>query len=94
MSQQLEPRVLDADTGYAGRFMAIIYNNDRNSFEEVMETVAYATCCTMEEAYFETWEAHMYGKAPVHFSTQEVCCVASIMSNIGVQTEVRPEWDD
>jgi ATP-dependent Clp protease adapter protein ClpS len=95
VSQQVEPRVHDADSGYSGRFMAVIFNNETNSFEEVVETIAYATCCTMDEAYCETWEAHHYGKAAIHFGSQEVCCaVASIVSNIGVRTEVRPEWDD
>lgn len=95
MNQQVEPLVLDADVGYCGRFMTVIFNNDYNTFEEVVETLAYATGCTMEEAYMEAWEAHHYGEASVHFSTQEVCCaVACIISNIGVRTEVRPEWDD
>ena len=95
MGQQVLPRVHDGEVGYGGRFVTVIFNNDRNSFEEVVETIAYATGCTMEEAYIETWEAHHYGKAAIHYSSQEVCCaVACIVSNIGVQTEVRPEWEE
>lgn len=95
MSQQVAPSVLDAHTGYRGGFVTVIFNNDTNTFEEVIEAITLATGCTLEEAYIETWEAHTYGKASIHFATQTACCaVASIVSNIGVKTEVRPEWED
>lgn len=75
--------------------MALIYNNDTNTFEEVMRQIIFATACSLEEAYVETWEAHTFGQAPVYFGTQSACCaVASIISAIGVRTEVRPEWDE
>ena len=93
ITTQVEPTVLEANSGYDGRYMAVIYNNDLNGFHEVAQAVSYATGCTLEEAFIETWEAHTYGKAAIHFGTPEVCCaVASIVSNIGVKTEVRPEW--
>lgn len=95
MSQQTLPEIHDAESGYTGRYVTIIFNNDTNTFEEVVESIAYATGCTMEEAYIETWEAHVYGKAAIHFSSQVVCsAVAAIISNIGVKTEVRPEWEE
>ena len=95
MAEQIQPKILDADVGYRGRYMAVIFNNDANSFAEVLATVMYATSCTIQEAYMETWEAHHYGSAPIYFGSQEVCCaVSAIISNIGVRTEVRPEWED
>lgn len=95
MSTQTLPEIFDADTGYGGRFMTLIYNNDTNTFDEVIEALMRATGCTVEEAYMEAWEAHTFGRAPVHFSSQEACCaVATIVGRIGVRTEVRPEWDD
>ena len=49
----------------------------------------------VEEAEIETWEAHTYGKAPVHFSSKEECeRAAGVIATIGVKTEVAPEWDD
>ncbi|RYG16096.1 hypothetical protein EON82_25430, partial [bacterium] len=53
------------------------------------------TQCDEEEAQTEMWEAHTYGKAPVHFASREECeGVASTIETIGVKTEVAPEWDD
>lgn len=75
--------------------MTLIFNNPYNTFEEVIQVIMDATGCPFEEAYCETWEAHTFGKAAIHFDTQQACCaVATIVSRIGVQTEVRPEWDD
>lgn len=93
--EQLAPEVLDGSPGYDGRYMTVIFNNDYNSFGEVVESIVEATGCEFSEAYMETWEAHHYGKASIHFDTQVACCaVAAIVSRIGVKTEVRPEWED
>lgn len=90
----LEPSILDSHTG-TGRWMVVIFNNEANSFEEVIEVLMRATGCSAEEAYIETWEAHTYGKASVHFAKQTECeIVAAMIGSIGVKTEVRPEWED
>ncbi len=94
-TEQILPQVLDGKPGYGGRFMALIYNNDHTPFDAVIIAIIEATGCSFEEAHMETWEAHHYGKAAIHFGGQECCAaVASIVSRIGVKTEVRPEWDD
>ena len=75
--------------------MVVIYNNDTNSMEEVVEVLIQATGCDEEEAFIETWEADTYGEAPVHFSNKEECeGVAHLISSIGVRTEVSLEWGD
>lgn len=80
---------------YGGRFAAIIYNNDANSFDEVIDIIMLATSCGMEEAQIETWEAHTYGQAPVHFASEAECLrVATTIASIGVRTEVRKEWEN
>lgn len=90
----LESELLGADVG-AGRWMVIIYNNETNSMEEVVEILVRATGCDFDEAEIEMWEAHTFGKAPVHFSTKAECeDAASIISSIGVKTEVAREWND
>jgi hypothetical protein len=54
-----------------------------------------ATCCDVREAMTEVWEAENYGKAAVHFASQEECAAAAaVISSIGVKTEVAPEWAD
>lgn len=75
--------------------MTVIYNNDTNTMDEVVEVLMRATGCGPEEAAIEMWEAHTYGKAPVHFSSREECeTVAATISKVGIRTEVVPEWDD
>ncbi len=88
------PEVVEADAGYTGRYATVIFNNDTNSFDEVVLAIMRATGCSLQEAYMETWEADHYGKANIHFGTQVACCaVAAIVSQIGVRTLVQPEWD-
>ena len=75
--------------------MAVIYNNDYNSLDEVVSVVMSSTNCSFEEAAIEVWEAHHYGKVPVHFDSEETCHrIAREIMRIGVVTEVLPEWED
>ena len=54
-----------------------------------------ATGCDLDEASMETWEAHHFGKAPVHFDSEAECRhVAQMIEQIGVKTSVSPEWND
>jgi hypothetical protein len=63
--------------------------------DDVVSVVMSSTNCTLEEAAIEVWEAHHYGKAPVHFDTEETCNrIAREIMRIGVVTEVVPEWKD
>ncbi|RYG39752.1 hypothetical protein EON79_23810 [bacterium] len=94
-SPVLEPEVLGPESGARGRWMTLIYDNDTNSIDEVMMILMIATGCDEDEAFMEMWEAHTFGKASCHFGTQEECAqVAEVISGIGVQTEVVPEWED
>jgi hypothetical protein len=89
------PEITSPGTETEGRWMVTIYNNDHNSFGEVIGILMRATCCTREEAEIEAWEAHTFGKAPVHFATLPECeGAALIISTIGVKAEVSPEWND
>ena len=79
----------------SGRWMVIMFDNPINTMDEVVEILIAATGCGVEEAELEMWEAHLRGKAPVHFASSEECRkVAAKISSIGVQTEVAPEWND
>ena len=92
---ETEQREKHQHSDYDGRYAAIIFNNDANSFDEVIDVIMLATSCPFEEARIETWEAHTYGKAPVHFADEAECIrVATTISKIGVKTEVRKEWGD
>ncbi len=84
---------LDSATD-SSRFRTIIYNNETNSMDEVVIAIMMATDCPADEAYMEMWEAHHFGKADIHFASEDECKhVASVVGSIGVKTEVRPEWE-
>jgi ATP-dependent Clp protease adaptor protein ClpS len=90
----LESELVGTDVG-AGRWMVVIFNNETNSMEEVVEILMAATGCSAEEAEIEMWEAHTFGKASVHFASRVECEeAASIIGSIGVKTEVSREWND
>lgn len=88
------PELIDTGIG-SGRWMVVIFDNSYNTVDEVVEVLMRSTGCTLDEASIETWEAHTFGKAPVHFSDQDECeIVAAMISSIGVRTQVRREWED
>ncbi len=90
----LDPELQDASAGEGG-WMVVIYNNDHTDMQEVMHILMRATQCDEEEAYLEMWEAHTFGKAPVHFASKDVCdSAAAIIATIGVKAEVLKEWND
>jgi ATP-dependent Clp protease adaptor protein ClpS len=90
----IQPELEESSTSL-GRWMVVIYNNDTNSVDQVIRILMKATGCSLDEASIETWEAHTYGKAPVHFASRTECDrVAAIVSSIGVRTEVSREWED
>lgn len=90
----VEPTVIEEGLT-TGRWMVVIYNNEYNTFDEVVEVLMKATGCTLDKAYMNAWEAHNYGQAPAHFADRDECeIVAAMISLIGVRTEVRPEWDE
>lgn len=79
----------------AGRHRVVIHNNDTTSYEDVIMILIAATGCDTQEAVIETWEAHTFGQANVHFADVSECeDVALVISSIGVRTEVLPEWND
>jgi ATP-dependent Clp protease adaptor protein ClpS len=80
------------DIEEAGDYVVVIFNNDTNSFDQVIAVLIHATECDLHEASLETWEAHTFGSAVVHHGAQIECKhVARIISTIGVRTEVRKE---
>ena len=90
----LEPSSINLDSKRStDRWMVVIYNNSHNTFDDVIYILIKATSCSLEEAYIETWEAHHYGKACVHFAEEAECThTACMISAIGVRTEVCKEW--
>jgi hypothetical protein len=95
MSQTLANPKVDGPGIGTGRWMVVIFNNDHTPIEMVIVALMRATGCSSREAELETWEAEHFGKAAVHFANKPECeQAAAIISSIGVQTEVTPEWKD
>ena len=88
MEDQREDSRHDESVGGSG-WIVIVYNNEINTWDEVVNILQRATACTAEEANMETWEIDNLGKSVVHHGGEEECeKVASIIRTIGIQVEV------
>lgn len=89
----VEPEIHDStENGLQGGWIVTVYDNDYNTFSEVIAILILATGCTLEEAEMETWEIHNLGKSVVHHGAREVCeRVAKVISRIGIRVEVSQE---
>lgn len=73
-------------------WMVTVYNNDVNTYDEVMMVLMLATNCTSEEAYIEAWEIDHYGLCVVHRADESECRgAAEVIGAIGIQVEVTPD---
>ncbi len=69
-----------------------VYDNDTNTYEEVITVLMIATACTAEEAYIEAWEIDKYGQCVVHRADESECQgVADVVGTIGIKVEVSQE---
>jgi len=90
-SEEIEEKERIGGEG-GGGWMVTVFDNDYNTWTEVMYILQLATECTPEEAYIETWEIHHLGKSIVHRAAKEECeRVCSIISTIGIRVEVSQE---
>lgn len=90
----LQPEIIESGV-VDGRWMVVIFNNELTAYEDVVRMLLVATGCGTQEALTETWEAHHFGSAPVHFADRDECeVVATMIGTIGVRTVVRPEWNE
>lgn len=73
-------------------YIVIVYDNDKNTWDQVVYILMKATGCTREEAEIETWEVDNLGKSVVHHGNKRECeKVASIIRTIGIRVEVVEE---
>lgn len=93
MNIQLLPEILPGQPGTGDEgWIVIVYNNDHNTYDEVIDILIKATACTLEEAEIETWEVDHLGKSVVHHGEQEECeRAAAVIRTIGIKVEVRQE---
>ncbi len=97
-SQTVLPHISPEETqqenwnGGAEEWVVIVYNNEYNTYPQVIAILMRATKCTRDEAEMETWEIDNLGKSVVHHASEEECNrAASIIRTIGIQVEVKQE---
>lgn len=87
----LEPESLESGPIYGG-WIVTVYDNDSNTYEEVLEILMRATGCDLDEAWTETWEIDNLGSSVVHHGQEEACRqAAEIIATIGIRVEVTQE---
>jgi ATP-dependent Clp protease adaptor protein ClpS len=73
-------------------WIVTVFDNDTNTYEQVMAILMLATSCTAEEAYMEAWEIDHLGKSVVHQACEKDCCdVAAMIAKIGIKVVVSEE---
>ena len=73
----------------SGGWIVTVFNNQKNTWEEVIEILRAATHCTFEEAWSETWEIDNLGMSVVHQAGEDECReVAKTIATIGIKVEV------
>lgn len=92
----LDPAIVEEieelGTGTGGGWIVTVYNNDYNTYEEVVDILRQATSCSFEEAHTETWEIDNLGHSVVHHGSQEECQrAADIIATIGIEVKVSEE---
>jgi len=89
------PEELTQGPGTGGGFIVTVFNNEHNTYDEVMMILMIATSCDAEEAFMETWEIDHLGKSIVHRACEKECQnAADIISSIGIEVRVSEEWGD
>jgi ATP-dependent Clp protease adaptor protein ClpS len=72
-------------------WIVTVFDNDINTYDEVIMILMAATGCSAQEAYIEAWEIDHLGQSVVHHSTEDECKIAaSIIAEIGIRVEVGP----
>ena len=83
-----ETELQKTGTGDDRNWVVIVFDNDHNTWEQVISILMLATECTLEEAEMETWEVHHLGKSLVHHGSEAECeKVAEIIRTIGIRVE-------
>ena len=86
------PEIRETSGGRGDHWIVTVYNNEYNTWDEVVGILMAATGCSEDEADMETWEVDNLGKSVVHHGAQNECqIVAEIISQIGIRVEVSEE---
>ena len=80
------------ESGLGDGWIVTVFNNETNTYDEVMTILMIATHCDAEEAFMETWEIDHLGKSVVHHGARDECeDAAQVIAQIGIRVEVSQE---
>ena len=83
------PELFEDQVAQPGDWMVVVFDNDFNTFDEVIGILQKATGCSLEEAQMETWEVHHLGRSIVHYGEKPECDrAAAIITTIGIRVAV------
>lgn len=86
------PSISDSDGATGDRWIVTVYNNDTNTYDEVITILIIATDCSPEEAWIEAWEIDHLGFSVVHCASEDECITAAeVIATIGIRVEVQRE---
>lgn len=86
------PEVTDGNTSGSGFYIVTVFNNETNTYDEVIGILMQATSCPRDEAELETWEIDNLGRSVVHYGDQGICeAAAEVIRRIGIRVEVSEE---
>lgn len=93
--QTITRRLPDLDQAGADEttreFIVIVFDNDHNTYDEVIRILQKATACSLEEAQMETWEIDHTGRSVVHHGDRAECeRAAAVIATIGIRVAVEP----
>ena len=72
-----------------GDYIVIVFNNEVNTYDQVIAILQKATGCSLEEAEMETWEIDNTGRSVVHHGDHAECDrAAAIIATIGIRVAV------
>lgn len=70
-------------------WIVTVFNNEVNTYDEVIFILMAATGCDLGEAEIETWEVDHLGQSVVHQAGEDECRrAAEIIGTIGIRVEV------
>lgn len=86
------PLRIEEELTSVSHWIVTVYNNEFNTYDQVIGILMLATQCDYDEAAIETWEVDHLGKSVVHVADETECHqVAQIISTIGIQVAVSQE---
>lgn len=88
----LPERIAEEKKALGEGWIVTVFDNETNTYDEVMRVLMIATGCNSEEAYIETWEIDHYGQCVVHKASETECKkAAEVIAMIGIRVEATPD---